>query len=148
MNLEFSSWFFCCSLSMLVHWFCLHRFVSSVRLLYRANSQNGARKFLSVLISSWLEFNWQLYLIMSCIQLTFKTESFIYFHLVLEGGPYPFLVIPHLRRFGITVFCFFFLIIFNYCSHSQWLADLYPVLWPKSLRSARCFHRLTVCVFV
>ena len=42
---------FCCSSSMLVRWFCLHRFSSGVTLLFGAYSKMGASIFVCLYIS-------------------------------------------------------------------------------------------------
>ena len=47
--------FSCCS-RIFVRWFHLHRFASSMKLLFGARSQNWARKFSFVLTSSWIMF--------------------------------------------------------------------------------------------
>ena len=107
---------FCCSSNILVCWFHLHSCASGVRPLFRAYSKIGAA--ISVIFtSSWLVFNCCLYLIMSPSQPTLKPEWSPYFCLVLEGGTYLFPVVPLLRRRSGTP-CVFFLVIFNYHSHT------------------------------
>ena len=132
---------FCCSSTMLVLWFRFHRFASGVRPPFRSLPKNGATIFVCPYIS------------VACVQLTVFTSSrqatnslkpSAYLCLVLEGGPYPFPVVPLLRRrFGIFGF---FPVICNYRSHL-------PVIdWPTTRalawiiqRSAGLSPRLYVC---
>ena len=139
---------FCCSSSIFVRWFCLHSFVSGVRSLFGAHPKMRAVIFVCLYISvSRLQLT-DFYLIVSGCQLTFKSESSAYFHLVLEGGGSdPFLVVPHLRRcFGNSGFFESFLI--TAVIHPL-LGDQQPVLFNwVTRRSTECFCRLTVSFFL
>ena len=115
---------------MLVHWFCLLRFASGIRPLFRAHPKMGAITFdyLHIFLAS---VYLGLYLVMSPSQLTFKPESSSYFHLVLEGGHICF---RWFHTCAEDLGPVFFLVIFNYIVIHPWLADPQWLLWPESLR--------------
>ena len=122
---------FCFSYNMLVRWFRLYKFASCVRPLLGTHPQNWARKFLSILTSSWLVFSPRFYIFVSSCLLTSKSKLSFYFCLVstrgtsVSDGFSPAQKIWDLR---------FFLVIFNYRSHS-------PVTgWRKQMLKLESFR--------
>ena len=104
----------CCSSNVFVRWFHLHRSGS------RAHLQIRAAVFYNLLIVLASDHP-RLYLFASGCKVTFKSKSSAYFHLVSEGEAYPFPVVPHMIWDRL-----FFVIIFNYHSHSIMTG------WPKT----------------
>ena len=104
-----------------------------------SSHQNGGPQHSSLFTSLWLVFNCHFYLVMSLSQLTFKPESFLYFHLVLEGGYSCFqwfhTCTEDLGPPG------FFLVIFNY----EWLtSECFGLTHSGQLP----ISRISVCFFL
>ena len=104
-----------CSLSILAGLFHFHKFVSGVRPLIRAHSENGACEFLSVLTSSWLVFNSYLPL---CVWLLIHFQTRV---VSFTSNWYQKEDISISSGFTLAQkiwdFCFF-IVFLNYCSHS------------------------------
>ena len=114
-----------------VHWFCLLRVVSSVRPLFGANSQNGARKFsLPYILVTSVQLP---SIFLSCLIANSLKMSRPLSSAWCQQEEHPFPLVPHLcRRPGISG-------VFFFSSSSSTNGDIHPWLadprvpWTKAL---------------